>query len=145
MQYFVSELRTIRKCNEKAQEFLAPILKQRDIQEKSGDFKKPNDSVEWLRDLVPESDRSDPHFHGIAQLGISVVAVNTTSQLVVNSILNLATYHKYVPILQEEIESVLKESGGEWTLESMGNLKKLDSFIKESLRCDGHLTGEFFK
>jgi cytochrome P450 len=73
------------------------------------------------------------------------VAVNTTSQLVVNSILNLATYPEYVPILQEEIESVFEGCGGKWTLESMGKLKKLDSFIKESLRCDGHLTGKFFK
>lgn len=124
---------------------LAPILQEREIQEKSGDYKKPNDSIEWLRDLAPEPDRSDPHFHGISQLGISAVSVNTTSQLLTNSIFNLATYPDYVAILQEEIESVLEESGGEWTLESMGKLKKLDSFMKETLRYNGHLTGQFLK
>ena len=45
-------------------------------------------------------------------------------------------------MLREEIESVLKECGGEWTLESMGNLKKLDSFVKETLRHSGHLVGK---
>jgi len=122
---------------------LAPILRERELQEKNGDYRKPNDSIEWLRDLAPEPDRSDPHFHGISQLGISAVSVNTTSQLLTNSIFNFATYPEYVPILQEEIESVLEESGGEWTLESMGKLKKLDSFMKETLRYNGHLTGKF--
>lgn len=68
--------------------------------------------------------------------------MNTTSQLITNAIFNLATYPEYVPILKEEIDSVLEESGGEWTLESMGKLKKLDSFMKETLRYNGHLTGE---
>ena len=67
--------------------------------------------------------------------------MNTTSQLITNAIFNLATYPEYVPILKEEIGSVLKESGGEWSLESMGKLKKLDSFMKETLRYNGHLTG----
>jgi hypothetical protein len=48
VQYFVSELRTIRECNKRAQTFLAPIIEKRDIQEKKGDYKKPNDSVEWV-------------------------------------------------------------------------------------------------
>lgn len=71
------------------------------------------------------------------------MSVNTTSQLITNAIFNLATYPEYVPILKEEIDSVLEESGGEWTLESMGKLKKLDSFMKETLRYNGHLTGEY--
>ena len=70
------------------------------------------------------------------------MSVNTTSQLITNSIFNLAAYPEYAPVLRQEIESVLKECGGEWTLESMGNLKKLDSFVKETLRHSGHLVGK---
>ena len=58
---------------------------------------------------------------------------------------NLATYPEYFPILKQEISSVLEESGGQWTLESMVKLKKLDSFLKETLRYSGHLTGEIFR
>ena len=68
--------------------------------------------------------------------------MNTTSQLITNAIFNLATYPEYVPILKEEMDAVFEESGREWTLESMGKLKKLDSFIKETLRYNGHLTGK---
>ncbi|ROW06907.1 hypothetical protein VMCG_04175 [Cytospora schulzeri] len=143
VQYFISELRAVWRCNARARDLLAPVLRERSIQEKSPGYTKPNDSIEWLRDLVPEPDRSDPHFHGISQLGISAVSVNTTSQLITNAILNLCTWPQYITILQEEIESVLKDNGGEWTLESMSKLQKLDSFLKETLRHSGHLTATF--
>ena len=141
MQFFIPELRTVWDCNSKAQELLLPILRERHINENKPDWKKPNDSIEWLRDLVPEPDRNDPLFHAISQLGIGAVSVNTTTQLLTNSLFNLATYPEYVSILQEEIDSVRSENGGQFTLESMGKLKKLDSFIKETLRFNGHLTG----
>ena len=46
-------------------------------------------------------------------------------------------------MLKEEMECVLDKSGGRWTLESMREMKKMDSFIKETLRYNGHLTGKF--
>ena len=103
---------------------------------------KPNDALEWLRDLVPESERDDAHVHGILQLAIGAVSVNTTSQLITNTIYNLAAYPEYVSILEDEINAVLEESGGKLTLRRMELLKKMDSFIKETLRYNGHLTGE---
>ena len=109
----------------------------------SGDYKKPNDAIEWLRNTTPEPDKNNPHFHGISQLGIGAVSVNTTTQLITNSIFNLATYPELVSTLRTEIYSVRQQSGGDWTLESMGKLKKLDSFLKETLRYNGHLTATF--
>ncbi|KAI9039231.1 cytochrome P450 [Aspergillus affinis] len=143
VQFFIPELRTVWNCNSKAQELLSPILRERQNNENKEDYKKPNDSIEWLRDLVPEPDRNDPLFHAISQLGIGAVSVNTTTQLLTNSLLNLATYPEYMSILQEEIDSVRSENGGQFTLENMGKLKKLDSFVKETLRFNGHLTATF--
>ena len=76
--------------------------------------------MEWLRDLVPEPDTSDPHFHGISQLGIGAVSVNTTSQLTSNAIVILATYPDYVPILKEEMDAVLEKSGEDGPLRAWG-------------------------
>lgn len=143
VQYFISELRTIWECNARARDLLAPIIQQRESLARLGEYKKPNDAIEWLRDLVPEPDKNDPHFQGISQLAIGAVSVNTTSQLITNAIFNLATYPEYVPILKEEMDTVFEESEREWTLESMGKLTKLDSFIKETLRYNGHLTATF--
>ena len=69
------------------------------------------------------------------------MSVNTTSQLITNAIFNLAAYPEYMPMLKEEIECVLEKCGGRWTLDSMREMKKMDSFVKETLRYNGHLTG----
>ena len=145
VQYFIPEVRNIWQCNARARDLVVPILRQREIQGKLGDYKKPNDAIEWLRDAVQGPDTNDPHFHGITQLLLAASSVNTTSQLITNAIFNLATYPEYVSILREEIDSELAESANEWTLESMARLQKLDSFIKETLRYDGHITGESFR
>jgi hypothetical protein len=142
VQYFIPELRTIWHCNRRARDLLAPVLARRQEFEKKPDFKKPIDSIEWLRDTVEGPDKNDAHLHGVLQLAIAALSVNTTSQLITNAIFNLATWPEYVPILQDEIHSVIQENGGKWTERSMGQLQKMDSFMKETLRHSGHLTSE---
>jgi len=145
VQYLISDLRTTWYCNRRAAKLIAPIIEERLLLEKKApaDYKKPVDSIEWLRDLVPEEDKNDAHLHAIFQLAIASVSVGSTSHLLTNVIFNLATWPEYVPLLRQEIEDVFAEAGGEWTLDSMGQLKKLDSFMKESLRFNGHVTSKF--
>ena len=130
-QFFIPELRSVRHCNRRARDLLAPILADRVVREKSHDYKKPLDSIEWIRDDANDpEDRDDPHLHAIMQLIIGALSVNTTSQLITNSIFNLATWPEYVPILRQEIEDTLREAEGKWSMENMAQLEKLDSFIK---------------
>lgn len=121
-----------------------PILQQRerDAQTVPG-YAKPNDTIQWIHDLIPEEDKKDYAYQGAAQLAITAVSVQSTSKLIVNVILNLIKYSEYVPILKEEIQIILAECDGKWTLESMGRLEKVDSFMKESLRFEPPLTGKF--
>lgn len=105
-------------------------------------YTKPNDTIEWIQDLIPEEDKKNYALQGALQLAITAVSVQSTSKLIANIILNLMKYTKYAPILLEEIETTLTECGGEWTLESMGRLEKLDSFMRESLRFEPPLTGK---
>jgi cytochrome P450 len=144
VQFFIPELRDVWRCNRRAQDLLAPIIARRLALEKTGDLKKkPVDSMEWIRDDASDpKDKNDPHLHAILQLILSALSVNTTSQLLTNCIFNLANWPEYVPLIREEIETTLKEVGGEWTIDSMIKLEKLDSFIKETLRHSGHLTCE---
>ena len=43
---------------------------------------------------------------------------------------------EYIPLLRGEAERALRESGGAWTLETLNNLHRLDSFLKESQRLN---------
>ncbi|WYZ44885.1 hypothetical protein EsH8_VIII_000201 [Colletotrichum jinshuiense] len=106
-------------------------------------YTKPNDTIQWIHDLIPEEDKKNYALQGALQLAITAVSVQSTSKLIANIILNLMKYTKYAPILLEEIETTLTECGGEWTLESMGRLEKLDSFMRESLRFEPPLTATF--
>ena len=141
MQYFIPELRDVWRCNRRAKELLAPIIAEKAKQERIMDYKKPVDSIEWIRDDANDpSDKNDPHLHAILQLILAALSVNTTSQLITNCIFNLAMYPDHADILREEFKNTLEETGGDWTMDSMYKLEKTDSFIKETLRHAGHLT-----
>jgi hypothetical protein len=143
--YFVPEIKKCLNQNTRARDLLIPIIKEREQAEKLPGYEKPNDAIEWVRDLLPEADKKDYGYQGIAQLAIGAVSVHTVTQLTTNTIFNLAAYPEYVPILKEEIDTVLAESGGEFTLESMSKLKKLDSFMKEALRFNTPTTSKHFQ
>ena len=118
-------------------------MSERAKREKGNDYQKPYDSVEWFRDDTNDmEDKNDPKLNAIMQLLIGALSVNTTSQLLTNSIFNLANWPEYVPALRQEIDDTLREAGGKWTTESMAQLEKMDSFVKETLRHSGHLTSK---
>lgn len=142
MQYTIPELRKVWNCISTGERLLAPLLAERERLDTQPDAKKPDDPLEWLRGHMNPVDRNDRRLHSIMQLNFGALSVNTTSQTLTNCIFDLATYPEYLDVLREEVEEVLAENGGEWTLDSMSKLKKTDSFIKETLRHSGHLTGK---
>ena len=140
----IPDLRRVYRHNDRARALVQPILEERERDEKAvPGYQKPSDTIQWMHDLLPEEDKHNYALQGVLQLAITGVSIQSTSKLIVNIILNLMKYTEYVPILREEIESILAECGGEWTLESMARLEKLDSFMRESLRFEPPLTGTF--
>ncbi|KAF8867032.1 cytochrome P450 [Acephala macrosclerotiorum] len=142
-QYLIPNLRSVKRHNARARDLIGAILCQREVEEQMLDYEKPNDAIQWVKDAIPEGDRKDYDFQGVAQLAIGAVSIHTTTALTTNVIFDLATYPEYVSILKEEFAEVLKEHEGTWTLEAMAKLKKLDSFIRESLRYNGATTITF--
>lgn len=141
-QYLIPNLRSVKRHNARARDLIGAILRQREVEEQLPGYEKPEDAIQWIKDTIPESDWKDYDFQGVAQLAIGAVSIHTTTALTTNVIFDLATYQEYVPILKEEIAEVLKEHEDTWTLEAMAKLKKLDSFIKESLRYNGATTSK---
>ncbi|CAN8097031.1 unnamed protein product [Discula destructiva] len=138
------DLRRVYRHHERARALIQPILQQREREQQEEKMTpKANDTIQWMYDLIPEEDKQDYGFQSVAQLAITAVSAQSTSKLIVNIVLNLIKYAEYVPMLVEEIESALEECGGEWTLDSMNRLEKLDSFMRESLRFEPPLTATF--
>ena len=61
---------------------------------------------------------------------------HNSSTAALQAIYDFCAMPEYIPLLRGEAERALRESGGAWTLETLNNLHRLDSFLKESQRLN---------
>ncbi|KAI1484423.1 cytochrome P450 [Biscogniauxia mediterranea] len=139
--HFVTELTTIRKDLEKAEEMLTPIIEQRirDFSDAPG-CDKPDDFIQWLLDALPEDDKRDYQIQSKMQLLLSASSIHTTSNLVTDCIYDLAIHQDMQEILREEANEVFKDEDDWNKKDSVQKLTKMDSFIRESQRLSGNVT-----
>ncbi|GAV99331.1 cytochrome p450 [Lentinula edodes] len=120
----------------RATKHLAPIIEERLAREDEYGTKdwpsKPNDLISWLLDEAKAEQREVSDL--ITRiLAIEVAAIHTTAFC--NALYQLAAHPELVVPLREEVEAIVEESG--WTKEGVGKMRKLDSFLKETLRFSG--------
>ena len=119
------------------------VCKRLQEKEKYGDsWKRPND---FLQDLMEEEsfDPDNINYEEIAdKIGLFIfLSVHTTAHSCTNVFMNLASRPQYMQELYEEQLEVHKEAdeNGILPFEALNNMKKLDSFIRESLRLSEHI------
>ncbi|KAJ6631929.1 cytochrome P450, partial [Mycena sp. CBHHK59/15] len=120
-----------------AQRLMGPLVAHRleMFQEHGSDWpNKPNDLVSWLIDMAEPKQRN---VRAIIQRVLVVVmaAIHTSSITFVQALLDLAAYPSYIEPLRDEVESVIKGEG--WTKAALGDMHKIDSFLRESQRFNG--------
>ncbi|KAL4756574.1 cytochrome P450 [Aspergillus foveolatus] len=114
-------------------DILEPEIKQRkDTREAALVAGKTPPTSKDTLDWMDEISRGRPFDLVLGQLQLGFVAIHTTSMLLTDVLLELCAHPEYVPRLREEIIRVLREDG--WKKTSMYKLKRVDSFIKETLR-----------
>ncbi|KAH8828869.1 cytochrome P450 [Flagelloscypha sp. PMI_526] len=121
----------------KAHRYLGPLINYRLKQEANFGRKwegKPNDCISWFLGVLPDEQRS---VRDVIRrvLAMSFASLHTTSQSLSQALFGLAANPQYAPLLREEIEAVVERHG--WSYASVQKMKRLDSFIKESLRFWG--------
>lgn len=100
------------------------------------------DALQWMLEDLAELAKKDPseldEYKIVRRLLLlNMVAIHTTSMVTTNTLLDLySSPHKdeYVTGLREEVERVLRESGGEWTKTAINSMYRVDSAIRESMR-----------
>lgn len=88
-----------------------------------------NDVIEWLDQDNQKPGDYDPV---VAQLILSQAAIHTTTDLLTQSILEIAANTEIIPPLREEVNQVVEKQG--WSKAAFYEMKLLDSVIKESQR-----------
>ncbi|EXL39125.1 hypothetical protein FOCG_18114 [Fusarium oxysporum f. sp. radicis-lycopersici 26381] len=94
---------------------------------------KPVDMVQWLVDSAAGSDR-DAGVLSHNMLFMSLAAVHTSSATTIHALFDLCAHPEYIEPIRNEVETEIANHG--WTLSAIANMKKLDSFIKESQRLN---------
>ncbi|KAK3899167.1 hypothetical protein C8A05DRAFT_46703 [Staphylotrichum tortipilum] len=135
MRPFVgNRLPEVKKLDQRlrqADKFMRPVVAAR---YQMRDDEKPDDMLQWLIDGQDKFKRHTTEELARLQLGISFAAIHTTTLTSTNVFYNLAAYPQYIPELREEIRAVLAEHNGVFTSAALQAMKKVDSFIKETMR-----------
>ncbi|VTT65235.1 unnamed protein product [Fusarium fujikuroi] len=139
VHWFLPSCWTLRKKLNEAIQCLKPHLERRSVisaeAEAQGKPSPFDDSIEWYK---KEGSTRNP---ALLQISLSLVAIHTTSDLLMETLFNIAQHPDLFQPLREEITNVLTAEGLKKT--ALYNLKLMDSVIKESQRLRPVLLGSF--
>ena len=95
-----------------------------------------NDSIEWFsREMSPDTDPTS------VQISLTLVAIHTTTDLLTQTMIDIAKNPEILGPLREELISVLGTDGLKKS--AFQKLKLMDSCCKESQRLRPVMLGEF--
>ncbi|EED13570.1 cytochrome P450, putative [Talaromyces stipitatus ATCC 10500] len=110
--------------------------------DESFEWEPPVDALQWLvEECINTEDPKelDPVLITRRLLLLNMVAIHTTSISITHAILNVNTFEhseQVIASLREECNRLLGENNGVWTKAALNDALRLDSTIKESMRCD---------
>ncbi|EMD32089.1 hypothetical protein CERSUDRAFT_58933 [Gelatoporia subvermispora B] len=98
-------------------------------------LERPNDMLMWL--IEEAQGEAEPLKEVIKRvLALNFAAMSTTANSAIHALYHLVDNREVAQILLQEAESTIEESG--WTKSAFSRMTKLDSFLKESQRFNGH-------
>ncbi|KAF5984991.1 cycloheximide-inducible CIP70 (cytochrome P450 family) [Fusarium coicis] len=118
----------------KAEAFLEPVVRRRTDAMNDSSYEKPDDFLQWLIDRKDKFPDKNSQNLAKVQLGLTFAAVHTTTLTATNAFYDLAALPDLQIELREEVREALSQSGGQFTSNALQSMKKMDSFLKETLR-----------
>ncbi|KAK7460913.1 hypothetical protein VKT23_008841 [Stygiomarasmius scandens] len=118
---------------------LGPMIEDRLQKEEEYDRnwpERPNDLISWLLDENPQGELRTVRDLTMRVLSINMAAIHTTSMAFTNILYHLAIQPEpVITALRDEVQSMTDEYG--WTKLAMGQMRLVDSFMKEVARTLG--------
>ncbi|GJE97795.1 cytochrome P450 [Phanerochaete sordida] len=103
---------------------------------------KPNDMIQWVIDETMARKRGDDEIARLV-LFINGSAIATTAHHLIEAVYDICVRPDLADMLREEVEAAVAEDG--WTRAAMAKMRKLDSFLRESVRLHGTATLTMFR
>ncbi|GKT56017.1 cytochrome P450 [Colletotrichum tofieldiae] len=131
VHWFLPCCRELRQMLRTARMAIEPIQQKRQEQEAEKGGMAFNNALAWIEKLAMKQQDKTAQNAAFQQLGLSVLANASSTDLISQNILDLCHNPDLVGPLREE---VLRETGNGWKSSSLYNLKLMDSVLKETLR-----------
>ncbi|KAF9886981.1 hypothetical protein FE257_010722 [Aspergillus nanangensis] len=133
--------RQMRAMRARAVELLRPLYQDRTaaLDQKSSSNNTASafaDCLFWLLKKGNQGSGGGPSLEHLAneQLFLTVASMHTTSSTLAALLYDLLTRPASCEAIVDEIEHTMAECQGQWTLQEVAKMKRLDSFMKESQR-----------
>ncbi|CAG2014307.1 unnamed protein product [Fusarium graminearum] len=117
-----------------AEAFLHPVVESRIEAMADLSYEKPDDFLQWLIDGKDKFPDKNSQNLAKVQLGLTFAAVHTTTLTATNAFYDLAAMPDLQVELRDEVREALLQSEGVFTSNALQGMKKMDSFLKETLR-----------
>ncbi|RYP45086.1 hypothetical protein DL768_008517 [Monosporascus sp. mg162] len=135
VHWFIPECKKLRGQFDESRRVIHPVIAARRETRRAAlaaGEKVPyfNDALDWVDE---ESSAKGIKYDPVGfQLMLSVAAIHTTTDLLVQVMIDLAQHPEFMELAREEIVRELRDGG--WKKASLYNMKLLDSIVKESQR-----------
>ncbi|KAM0499443.1 hypothetical protein ACHAP8_005599 [Fusarium lateritium] len=137
IHWILPQCREVRRALTAARKELNPHIERRErikVEALDRGEKPPfDDAIEWFAQSGSELPPAD------CQIALTLAAIHTTTDLLSQTMVDIATYPEMFTALREEIIRVLSEQGLKKT--ALADLKLMDSFLKETQRMKPILIG----
>lgn len=133
LRWFSSDCAIVSQQFNRVVEIITPVIENRrklkaEALSKGTEMPIYKDATEWAE----EESGGEPYDPAVFQLALSFAAIHTTTDLITQTLLQLAQQPALIERLREEIINVLRVEG--WKKSALFNMKLLDSAIKEAQR-----------
>ncbi|KAJ3578612.1 hypothetical protein NPX13_g1957 [Xylaria arbuscula] len=115
---------------------MLPELERRSNGTAKGESKPHNDMIEWMQQRAKKLGDKSFNRKELANLQMltATAAIHTTRLAIVHALYDLAARPEYIEPLRREILEVTKDNKGTLRKQHLTQMRKLDSFMKESQR-----------
>lgn len=130
---FLPDIRNARAEFARARKILEPVFHKRRAQNRTASdageaTSKTADTIGWFDEVA----KGRPYDETRAQLGLSLAAIHTTSELLSGVVADLCDHPEWFEPLREEMCSAIKSHG--WSKKALQDMALTDSLMKESQR-----------
>lgn len=135
----------IRGDHQRALDLLLPELRKRQAKSNDPDTSVHNDMIQWMQDRARNTGDKSFNERELANLQMltATAAIHTTRLAIIHALYDLAARAEYIEPLKNEVLGVMKGGNGVLQKQHLTQMKKLDSFMKESQRHSPPSVGKY--